>query len=214
MSRISFCGPRDLACPWPPGNHASDLIGISVIADNARNAAQLSPQDGGVTFSLSFGQIASPVSTFRWDGVAWTTDIIVSRLVWLAFALGIVVVSAFLFDRFDSSRGKKLRQAEDSPQETLLEETSHLLGPLRQLLRHWLRDDHTRDFVNGDRRAAVDAARPQMVVVCSRRRIADRLGGDSFRRGPGRGAGLRLDLAGAAVVVDGSTRNIAIKLTN
>lgn len=117
-----FLWTAGLSVPLATGNHASDLIGISVIADNARNVAQLSPQDGGVTFSLSFGQIASPVSTFRWDGVAWTADIIVSRVVWLAFAVGIVVVSALLFDRFDSSRGKKLRQAEDSPQETVLEE--------------------------------------------------------------------------------------------
>ncbi len=71
-----FVWTAGLSVPLATGKHASDLIGISVIADSARNAAGLSPQDGGVTFSLSFGQIASPVSTFRWDGAAWTTDII------------------------------------------------------------------------------------------------------------------------------------------
>jgi len=123
-----FVWTAGLSAPLATGQHASDLIGISVIADSARNVAQLSPQDGGVTFSLSFGQIASPVSTFRWDGIAWTADVIVSRLIWLAFALAIVAVSAFLFDRFDPSRGKKLREVEDSPREPVQEENVAPVG--------------------------------------------------------------------------------------
>jgi hypothetical protein len=96
------------------GKHASDLIGISLIADSAREAAHLSAENGGVTFSLSFGQIAGPLSTFRWAGLNWTTDIIISRLAWLTLAFGIVIVSAFLFDRFDPSRGRALREGPDA----------------------------------------------------------------------------------------------------
>ena len=99
-----------LSMPLVIGRHASDLIGISLVADSAREAAHLSAENGGVTFSLSFGQIAGPLSTFRWDGLSWTTDILVSRLAWVALAFGIVIVSALWFDRFDPSRGRALRE--------------------------------------------------------------------------------------------------------
>ena len=103
-----------LSVPLAIGRHASDLIGISLVADSAKEAAHLSAENGGVAFSLSFGQIAGPLSTFRWAGLSWTTDIIISRLAWLGAAFGIVIVSAFLFDRFDPSRGRALREAPDT----------------------------------------------------------------------------------------------------
>src|SRR6185295_17729063 len=42
--------------------------------------------------------------TFRWEGMYWTREILVSRLVWLAVAVGVTMVAALLFDRFDESR--------------------------------------------------------------------------------------------------------------
>jgi hypothetical protein len=103
-----------LSVPLAIGRHASDLIGISLVADSARDAAHLSAENGGVTFSLSFGQIAGPLSTFRWAGLSWTADVILSRLAWLSLAFGIVIVSAVLFDRFDPSRGRALCEAPDA----------------------------------------------------------------------------------------------------
>lgn len=103
-----------LSVPLAIGRHASDLIGISLVADSAREAAHLSAENGGVAFSLSFGQIAGPLSTFRWVGLSWTADIIFSRLAWLGAAFGMVIVSAFLFDRFDPSRGRPLREAPEA----------------------------------------------------------------------------------------------------
>jgi hypothetical protein len=111
-----------LSIPLATGKHAFDLMGLSMVADSARAAAHLSQKNGGVSFSLAFGQFAKPVSLFHWDGLAWTADIVALRLMWLAFAVGIVAVSAFLFDRFDPSRGKKLRETEDSPRESAMEE--------------------------------------------------------------------------------------------
>lgn len=109
-----FLWTAGLSIPLATGKHASDLMGISMIADSARRAAHLSPRDGGVSFSLAFGQFEKPVSLFHWDGLAWTADIIVSRILWLVFAVAIVAVSALLFDRFDPSRGKGLREAPDA----------------------------------------------------------------------------------------------------
>jgi ABC-type Na+ efflux pump permease subunit len=85
-----------LSVPLAVGRHSSDLIGISLVADSAREAAHLLAENGGVSFSLSFGQIAAPVSTFRWDGLNWTADIMIGRLAWLTMAFGVVTVSAFL----------------------------------------------------------------------------------------------------------------------
>jgi len=103
-----------LSVPLAVGRHASDLIGISLVADSAREAAHLSAENGGVTFSLSFGQIAGSLSTFCWDGLSWTIDMVLSRLAWVTVAFGIVILSALLFDRFDPSRGRALREAPDA----------------------------------------------------------------------------------------------------
>jgi hypothetical protein len=46
--------------------------------------------------------------TFRWEGMDWTREILLSRLVWLAMAVSVTVVAALLFDRFDSSRSWSL----------------------------------------------------------------------------------------------------------
>jgi hypothetical protein len=112
-----------LSIPITTRNHVSDLIGISVVADSARNAAHLSAESGGVTFALTFGELHGPLSTFQWDGLPWTTEMVVSRVIWLAFALGIVVLSAFFFDRFDPSRGKVLREAQEVLPAVLPEQT-------------------------------------------------------------------------------------------
>ena len=110
-----FVWTAGLSVPLVAGTHAFDLMGMSVVADSARNAAHLSPQNGGFSLSLNFGQFDNPLSTFRWEGVAWTPEIILSRVVWLGFSLVLVIVSALLFDRFDPSRGKALREAQEPP---------------------------------------------------------------------------------------------------
>jgi hypothetical protein len=109
-----FLWIASLSIPLATGKHAFDLMGLSMVADSARAAAHLSQKNGGVTFSLAFGQFDKPVSLFHWDGLAWTGDIILSRIMWLAFAVAIVAVSAMLFDRFDPSRGKALRETRDA----------------------------------------------------------------------------------------------------
>ncbi|HEX4966396.1 MAG TPA: ABC transporter permease [Thermoanaerobaculia bacterium] len=42
--------------------------------------------------------------TFRWEGMDWTGEILLGRLAWLALAVGVTLVAALLFDRFDTSR--------------------------------------------------------------------------------------------------------------
>jgi hypothetical protein len=99
-----------LSTPVTTSSHALDLMGIKIIADSAKVAAYPSPQDNSVGFSLRFGDISErPLRTFVWNGVDWTADILLSRLVWIAVALALIALAALLFDRFDPSRGGVLR---------------------------------------------------------------------------------------------------------
>ena len=44
------------------------------------------------------------LSTFRWDGLDWTGPIIVGRLCWLGVGLGLSLLAAVFFRRFDPAR--------------------------------------------------------------------------------------------------------------
>ena len=39
-----------------------------------------------------------------WEGMDWTREILLSRLVWLAAAVGLALLAALFFDRFDTAR--------------------------------------------------------------------------------------------------------------
>jgi hypothetical protein len=58
----------------------------------------------GFSFSLEVGAMRAPAPTFRWEGISWTSDILLSRLALFAVALGLLFVASFLFDRFDPAR--------------------------------------------------------------------------------------------------------------
>jgi hypothetical protein len=55
------------------------------------------------------------LTTFRWEGLDWTVQVIVSRLCWLGFGLGLALLAAVFFRRFDparegSRRARKVKQ--------------------------------------------------------------------------------------------------------
>lgn len=90
---------------------SNDLFGLGVIMPAlaaACEAAFPGSTIGKVGFNLginfkSAGQYWD-LSTFRWEGLNWTRDIIVGRLWWLGFALGLALLAAFFFRRFDPAR--------------------------------------------------------------------------------------------------------------
>jgi hypothetical protein len=43
-------------------------------------AAGQSSENTGFSFSLDLGSFHVPISTFRWEGISWTADILLSRL--------------------------------------------------------------------------------------------------------------------------------------
>jgi ABC-type transport system involved in multi-copper enzyme maturation permease subunit len=93
-----------------------DPLGINVFT-NSFNAGV------GATFpnesigGIGVGQYSGPVKIFPWPGVAWTPGIIAGLWVWALVALGMVLLSASWFARFDPSR-EGLRRARTKPEES------------------------------------------------------------------------------------------------
>ena len=82
-----------------------DVTGFSVLARNMQAVLKgIDPTyKNGISLTLSSnGPAASKV--FLWTGVDWTPQIILHRLLWVAAALGIALVAAVFFHRFDPAR--------------------------------------------------------------------------------------------------------------
>lgn len=103
-----------------PGNSAhgayNDLFGLGVVVPSISAACEAAFPDSGKTgFSLginikSAGQFWD-LTTFRWEGLDWTREIIVSRLWWLGVGLGLALLAAVFFRRFDPAREGSRRAA-------------------------------------------------------------------------------------------------------
>jgi hypothetical protein len=94
---LSLSGARNpLFDPW----------GILVIQKSMAAAAQaqLGIDPSQFSIQLNPGQAGSKYPTFLWTGVQWTAPILLSRLAWLGFALGVAALAALPFHRFDPSR--------------------------------------------------------------------------------------------------------------
>lgn len=91
-----------------------DPIGINLAnSDMERTAvAAFGPAKRGFTL----GGIArtEPIQVMRWEGLDWTPEILLSRLVWVLAAVGVAFLAALFFDRFDPARGK-VRAAKKRP---------------------------------------------------------------------------------------------------
>jgi len=99
-----------LTVPIVTNSSIYDLSGLfllrqSIIASHAAPAAENS-----FSFSLNSGQFKA-VSTFRWEGIPWTGEVLLSRLALLVMALLLCVLAAALFDRFDPARGYRTLRA-------------------------------------------------------------------------------------------------------
>jgi hypothetical protein len=84
------------------GTH--DLIGLGLVRIQLK--AAVLKAFGTATDSFVLGGIGNErqARTFRWEGMDWTREIFLSRLTLLAIALGVALLAALFFDRFDVSR--------------------------------------------------------------------------------------------------------------
>lgn len=92
-------------------SRANDLFGLGVIMPalaTACEAAFPGSTIGKASFNLginfkSAGQ-SWDLTTFRWEGLDWTREIILGRLWWLGLSLGLALLAAVFFRRFDPAR--------------------------------------------------------------------------------------------------------------
>lgn len=86
----------------------ADLLGISrPIAALQTFAATVDPSYNG-HFNIAGASYGRLPAVFTWQGMEWTAVIAWERLLWLAAAIGLVLLTALLFDRFDPARGKMM----------------------------------------------------------------------------------------------------------
>ena len=124
--------PRRIAAP------ANDVWGISIILSSMmRDTAATFPNYTG---SVAIGAITlpAPLQTFTWEGIHWTSEIIRGRLLWFGAAIGVSLIAAIFFRRFDPAplapRGK-LKHAREAtmpqPVEPEREETVAPAAPIQ-----------------------------------------------------------------------------------
>jgi len=84
----------------------NDLFGTTVIGASMGEAAHIAFPDRTLDFGVGYTPAKSPIETFYWEGVEWTTDVILDRLLWVGVALGIALIAGLFFDRFDPAGSK------------------------------------------------------------------------------------------------------------
>jgi hypothetical protein len=81
--------------------------------------------------SISLGPVTSvPIQPFDWGGMRWTPAFLLSRVLWLAVALGLALLAAVPFHRFDPARAR-LRLARGGAPERAAARGLHLPAALR-----------------------------------------------------------------------------------
>jgi len=81
-----------------------DYSGItSVMGQMRAQLQQFDPQYGDGA-SFGFGNASTSTKTFLWTGVKWSSTLVFSRGLWLGIAVGVALLAALFFDRFDPAR--------------------------------------------------------------------------------------------------------------
>jgi hypothetical protein len=90
---------------------SNDLFGTGVLVPGivaACEAAFPGSTLGKTSFNLGLNFKDSgqywDLTTFRWGGLTWTREIVLGRLLWLGVSLGIALLAAVFFRRFDPAR--------------------------------------------------------------------------------------------------------------
>ncbi|HEV7783855.1 MAG TPA: hypothetical protein VGQ28_00880, partial [Thermoanaerobaculia bacterium] len=81
-----------------------DVIGLGLVKTQLK--AAVLKAFGTATDGFVLGAVTNEgrTRTFRWEGMDWTREILLSRLTLLAIAIAIALLAARFFDRFDVSR--------------------------------------------------------------------------------------------------------------
>lgn len=98
-----------------PHAASNDLFGMGIVVPSISAACEAAfpGSTTGKGFSLGINFKTSgqywDLTTFRWEGLAWTQEIIMSRFWWLAVGLSLALLAAIFFRRFDPARERSKR---------------------------------------------------------------------------------------------------------
>jgi hypothetical protein len=92
-----------------PAGVVGDLSGGGLVEPSVAAAARPAFPGWEIHELASFGinPVSGTLQTFRWEGIQWTAGIIAGRLVWVGVALGIALLAALFFHRFDPARERR-----------------------------------------------------------------------------------------------------------
>ena len=96
-----------------------DPMGYNVFGTSLHASARAAFPDGPIGQGLSVGSFNMPGTQFRvfnWTGVDWTPGMVAGQWFWAIAGLGLILLSALWFARFDPSR-EGLRHARPKPKE-------------------------------------------------------------------------------------------------
>jgi hypothetical protein len=96
-----------------------DWLGFGLFKASMGAAAKAAYPAYAGGLSLSMVPASADIQPFYWTGVAWTLPVILTRMLLFVWSLGLVLIGALFFDRFDSSRAKsspRRNPASDSPE--------------------------------------------------------------------------------------------------
>ena len=86
-----------------------DFAGWQIVGDSISRTAQAAYPGSSGGFAFSITDLSNP-KLFHWSGIEWTADIFLSRLFFILLAIGMVMLAAVFFDRFNPSRLLRIKR--------------------------------------------------------------------------------------------------------
>jgi ABC-type transport system involved in multi-copper enzyme maturation permease subunit len=98
-----------------------DPLGVEVFRASLYASANTAFPNAAIDSLGVAGFSHTQYQVFSWTGLAWTPDIVAGRWLWVVFCLGLILLSAVWFARFDPSR-EGLRRTPAKPEEVKVDE--------------------------------------------------------------------------------------------
>jgi hypothetical protein len=121
-----------ISLPLATGLPQLDPSGLWVVHESMVPAARAGIPGYHDAFSLSVAAGSVRVAEgFHWNGIGWTAELVLLRLVWLAIAFALVLCGVFFFDRFDPARSRSRSSPEPTPEGVAIQAESGAPAALR-----------------------------------------------------------------------------------
>ncbi len=96
----------NMTSPQRLGEPSNDMWGMQIILSSMMNDTGAAFPDYQGSVSIGAATLQAPLQTFTWHGIQWTGEIIFGRMMWVGAALGVSLLAALFFRRFDPAPQK------------------------------------------------------------------------------------------------------------